>query len=83
MIHWLTHIWTKPLGAWTLLDVLGLLACAPVALTLLGIVFLALSAIPAAIREDWRKSARPARFIAILLLVAVVAGWIVSLLRHG
>jgi hypothetical protein len=24
MIHWLTHVWTKPLGAWTLLDLFGL-----------------------------------------------------------
>jgi hypothetical protein len=30
MIHWVAHLWVRPLGTWTLLDLLGLLAFAAV-----------------------------------------------------
>jgi hypothetical protein len=26
MMHWVSHIWVRPLGTWSLLDLLGLLA---------------------------------------------------------
>jgi hypothetical protein len=30
MMHWVAHLWVRPLDTWTLLDLLGLLAFAAV-----------------------------------------------------
>lgn len=55
MIDWITHIWSKPLGTWTLLDVLGLLFGIPLAISaVIGAIGL-ICMLPAMAAEDLRR----------------------------
>jgi hypothetical protein len=52
-MDWIMHIWSKPLGAWTLLDVIGILALVSIS----GVVLFMLRIFI----EIWAENARERR----------------------
>jgi len=54
---WITHIWTKPLASWTLLDIGGVLLTVPIIIVLLCLLL----SIPFVIVEEWKQGLRARR----------------------
>ena len=50
----ITQIWTKPLGAWTLFDLLGAVILISLASVTSGFA-LSVAAIPPVVSKDWRN----------------------------